>query len=97
MQVENEVGVLGDSRDHIAAANDAYAKPVPADLMNYLVRHKETLAPELLQVWEIERFQDFGELGGSVRPGQAEAVHTSHQHDPGGIRQHMAAFQLGVG
>ncbi|MGA3182929.1 MAG: beta-galactosidase, partial [Verrucomicrobiota bacterium] len=47
MQVENEVGVLGDSRDHIAAANEAFARPVPKDLMNYLERHKDTLAPEL--------------------------------------------------
>ena len=29
MQVENEVGVLGDSRDHIAAANDAFASRCP--------------------------------------------------------------------
>ena len=29
MQVENEVGVLGDSRDHSPAANDAFAGPVP--------------------------------------------------------------------
>jgi hypothetical protein len=52
MQVENEVGVLGDSRDHIAAANEAYAKPVPKELMNHLVQHRETMAPELRQVWE---------------------------------------------
>ena len=30
MQVENEVGVLGDSRDHSAAANAAFASAVPA-------------------------------------------------------------------
>jgi beta-galactosidase GanA len=36
MQVENEVGVLGDSRDHIAAANEAFAKPVPKDLIDDL-------------------------------------------------------------
>ena len=71
MQVENEVGVLGDSRDHIAAANEAFAKPVPKDLMNYLVQHKDTLAPELREVWASQRLQDLGHLGGSVWSGQA--------------------------
>ena len=51
MQVENEVGVLGDSRDFVPAANDAFAKPVPKELMNYLVQHQDTLAPELKTVW----------------------------------------------
>ena len=51
MQVENEVGIVGDSRDRCLAANAAYARPVPANLMNYLVKHKDTLAPELLEVW----------------------------------------------
>jgi hypothetical protein len=51
MQVENEVGIVGDSRDRSPVANEAYAKPVPKDLMNYLVQHKATLTPELLEVW----------------------------------------------
>ncbi len=51
MQVENEVGVLRDTRDRSPAANRAFAGPVPADLMNYLVAHKDTLAPELRAVW----------------------------------------------
>ncbi|MGH7991137.1 MAG: DUF5597 domain-containing protein, partial [Limisphaerales bacterium] len=51
MQVENEVGVLGDSRDRSPAANVAYNAPVPQALMNYLVQHKATLAPGLLKVW----------------------------------------------
>ena len=71
MQVENEVGVLGDSRDHIAAANEAFAKPVPEDLMNYLVQHKDTLAPELREAVGGQWLQDLGHLGGSVWSGQA--------------------------
>jgi len=51
MQVENEVGIVGDSRDRCPAANAAFAKPVPKELMNYLVQHKATLAPELLDLW----------------------------------------------
>lgn len=47
IQVENEVGLLGDSRDRSAAANAAYEKPVPRQLMDYLQAHKATLRPEL--------------------------------------------------
>ena len=36
MQVENEVGILGDARDHSDAANKAFASPVPAQLTDYL-------------------------------------------------------------
>ena len=70
MQVENEVGVLGDSRDHSPAANEAYAKPVPEELMDYLVRHKDTLAPNSPCLGG-QRLQDLRDLGGSVGPGQA--------------------------
>jgi hypothetical protein len=51
MQVENESGVLGDSRDRSQMAEAAWARPVPADLMNYLARNRATLRPELQQVW----------------------------------------------
>jgi hypothetical protein len=51
MQVENEPGSFGDSRDRSALAEAAWAKPVPAALMNYLVRHEATLLPELKEIW----------------------------------------------
>ena len=51
IQVENEVGVLRDSRDRSDAANKAFAGPVPKELMDYLQQHKDTLAPELKDVW----------------------------------------------
>ena len=52
MQVENEVGVLEESRDRSPEANAAFAKPVPRELMDYLQAHKNTLIPELAQVWQ---------------------------------------------
>lgn len=52
MQVENEVGVLEDSRDRSPAANDAFSQPVPKELMDYLEAHKDTLIPEFRKVWE---------------------------------------------
>jgi beta-galactosidase GanA len=74
MQVENEVGVLGDSRDHIAAANEAFSKPVPADLMAYLTQHKETLAPELRAVWAANGSKTSGTWEQVFGPGRADSV-----------------------
>jgi hypothetical protein len=52
VQVENEVGVLGDARDRSAAANEAFAKPVPKELMDYLANPRVPLIPEFKQVWD---------------------------------------------
>ena len=52
MQVENEVGVLGDSRDRSEAANKAFAGQVPAELSAYLGAHREELYPDLRELWE---------------------------------------------
>ena len=71
VQVENEVGVLGDSRDRSPAADKAFAGPVPKELMDYLQRHKDTLAPELREIWAAGRVQDLGDLGAGFRSRQA--------------------------
>ena len=52
IQIENEVGVLGDSRDRSEAANAAFTRPVPAALIGYMQAHKSTLRPQLKQLWE---------------------------------------------
>jgi hypothetical protein len=52
VQLENEVGVLGDSRDRSPAANEAFAGPAPAELLEYLRKHQDTLLPEFRKVWE---------------------------------------------
>ncbi len=52
MQVENEVGVLGDSRDHSEAANKEFVGPVPGELTAYLKEHRETLYPDLRALWD---------------------------------------------
>lgn len=52
IQLENEVGVLGDSRDRSTAADVAFAGPVPAELTSYLGANREGLRPELRQAWE---------------------------------------------
>ncbi len=52
VQVENEVGVLGDTRDRCEAANSAYAGSVPQELSAYLQEHQHELVPEIRQRWE---------------------------------------------
>jgi hypothetical protein len=52
IQVENEVGMQGDTRDHSPAAERAFAGPVPALLMDCLQRHKDFLIPEFRRVWQ---------------------------------------------
>ncbi|MGO8701898.1 MAG: DUF5597 domain-containing protein [Limisphaerales bacterium] len=74
MQVENEVGVLGDSRDHIAAANEAFAKPVPKDLMDDLGQHKDSLAPELRELWATNGFRTAGTWEEVFGPGKPDSA-----------------------
>jgi beta-galactosidase GanA len=50
MQVENEVGVLGDSRDRSASADREFNSPVPAELTRYLKAHYDTLYPRLREL-----------------------------------------------
>jgi beta-galactosidase GanA len=52
VQVENEVGMLEDARDHCDAANEAFRQHVPKELIDYLVKNKDLLAPELRQIWQ---------------------------------------------
>ncbi len=60
VQVQNEVGVLGDSRDRCPLADDAFAKPVPAELMQYLIEHKDDLLPGLKNLWSTTGFKETG-------------------------------------
>ncbi|MFB3778264.1 MAG: DUF5597 domain-containing protein [Bryobacteraceae bacterium] len=52
IQLENEVGLLGDSRDRSREANEAFARPVPKELMDYLQRNRASLLPETRELWE---------------------------------------------
>jgi len=74
MQVENEVGVLRDSRDRSAAANQAFAGPVPKALMDYLQQHRDTLAPELREVWAANGFKTAGTWEEVFGPGKPDSV-----------------------
>lgn len=60
IQVQNEVGVLGDSRDRSVIANAAFAKEVPPELMQYFQKHKNNLLPELKKVWSVTGYKKTG-------------------------------------
>jgi hypothetical protein len=60
MQVENEIGVSEDTRDHSPAANQAYEGQAPRQLMDYLQQHKDSLIPEFRQVWAANGFKTAG-------------------------------------
>lgn len=52
VQPENEVGMVVEAREHSPTANAAFAAPVPAQLTDYLVKHKDTLVPSLREAWQ---------------------------------------------
>lgn len=60
MQVDNEMGLLGDSRDRSALAEAAWEKPVPIELINYFTKNKATLLPEMQEVWGRNGFKTSG-------------------------------------
>jgi hypothetical protein len=55
VQVENEVGVLQDSRDRSAPAEARWRSPVPDALTDHLQRHRGQLRPELAALWDRQR------------------------------------------
>jgi hypothetical protein len=60
IQVQNEVGLLGSPRDYNDLANTAFAAPVPQELMDYLIKNKANLLPELLEVWATTAYKTSG-------------------------------------
>jgi hypothetical protein len=74
MQVENEVGIRDDSRDYSPPANEAFAQPVPKDLIKYLERHKATLAPELRDLWASHGNRTSGTWEEVFGPGKPDSM-----------------------
>jgi beta-galactosidase GanA len=52
VQIENEMGQIGASRDHSALAEKAFHEPVPTELMSALLKSQDSLLPELKTIWE---------------------------------------------
>lgn len=60
VQVENEVGLLGDSRDRSSIAESQWAGRVPDTLLTYMQRNRATLRPELRAAWARSNFRTSG-------------------------------------
>ncbi len=52
IQPENEIGMLPSARDYHPAANVKFNQKVPADLIRYLEKNKESLVPEFYKIWK---------------------------------------------
>jgi hypothetical protein len=69
VQVENEIGMIPDSRDRSAVANETFTQPVPKELMDYLQAHRDALIPEFRAVWENAGFKTSGTWEDVFGPG----------------------------
>jgi beta-galactosidase GanA len=52
VQVENEVGIIPESRDHARVAEAAFAGAIPQALVTFLQKHRATLDPQLRAIWQ---------------------------------------------
>src|SRR5215510_1655411 len=60
VQVENEIGMIPDSRDRSAVAEKLFKQPVPSELIAYLEQHRETLIPDFRALWAANGFRTRG-------------------------------------
>lgn len=51
LQIENEIGMLEDARDHSPLAEKEYRKGVPVALTSHLKKHRKELHPSLAEKW----------------------------------------------
>ena len=71
IQMQNEVGILGDSRDRSAAGEAAFTGPVSPELAAYLQKNRDRLYPELLKTWGSAGFRTAGTWTEVFGPGRA--------------------------
>ena len=60
VQVENEIGMLTEAREYTVDANKAFKSDVPKELINYLLKNKDSLVPELREHWAKTNFTTKG-------------------------------------
>ncbi|WP_313801364.1 DUF5597 domain-containing protein [Sphingobium sp.] len=77
-QVENEIGMLPVARDYGPLADAAFKGPVPAELLAYLQQHRDSLVPQMKQLWEEQGARTSGTWAEVFGPGhQAEEIFTA--------------------
>ena len=52
VQIENEIGMLEDARDHSEAADRLFNSPVPQELTSFLKKNRKNLHPYMLEKWQ---------------------------------------------
>ncbi|MDR2651874.1 MAG: DUF5597 domain-containing protein [Prevotellaceae bacterium] len=60
IQVENEIGMLESARDYCEKANQLFDTEVPKELVDYLVKNKQTLQYQLREKWETNNCKTTG-------------------------------------
>lgn len=66
VQVENETGFLGASREHSDLADARFAEQVPRGLIEYLLEHQDTLAADIREMIKLHRTGDWKTVFGSA-------------------------------
>lgn len=69
VQIENEIGMLEDARDHSSLADKEYARGVPTTLTNHLAKHRKTLHPDIRNAWEVNGSKKTGSWEEVFGPG----------------------------
>lgn len=88
VQVENEIGLLGDSRDRSPLALQAFESPVPAALTQSLETHFDELKPDIRDAWK--------QQGCPHGQPWTETFGTGSQTDETFMAWHMASFTNAV-
>lgn len=85
VQVENEVGLLGDYRDGSKAAEDAFNSPVPSDLVDFLSSDYDNLHVDMKTIHlaefkknETRKNGTWAEIFGSEAPRVSELFQAYH-------------------
>lgn len=52
VQIENEIGMLEDARDHSKTAGKLFKAEVPSELISYLQRNRASLHPYMAEKWK---------------------------------------------
>lgn len=60
IQVENEIGMIPEARDHSAAAEAAFQGDVPSALLDYLKSHRGSLHQTLAEHWKSSEYAKAG-------------------------------------
>ncbi|HVT72927.1 MAG TPA: DUF5597 domain-containing protein [Lacunisphaera sp.] len=71
VQVENEIGMIPEARDHSPEADQLFKGPVPAELMAHLAGDFDALAPELRDAWVAQGRRPSGTWTEIFGPGVA--------------------------